>query len=93
MVIFMAKQDLVASMRKTAAGKGRAIGRPRTTNDPPRPGRAALENVTGYFAPAVKTQLKMLGIEKRQTIQRLLAEALNDLFAKNGKPEIATLDN
>jgi hypothetical protein len=89
----MAKHDLIGAMRKSAKGTGRPMGRPRTTDQPVRPGRAKLENITGYFEPAVKTQLKMLGVEKRQTIQRLLSEALNLLFAKNGKPEVASLDN
>jgi hypothetical protein len=55
-----------------------------------RPGRATKTNVTGYFDKAVKIQLKTIGLETGdRTIQELLAEALNDLFAKYGKPEIA----
>jgi hypothetical protein len=54
-----------------------------------RPGREGKSNVTGYFPPAVKKQLRLLAAEHETTIQALLAEALNDLFAKNGKPEIA----
>ncbi len=54
-----------------------------------RPGRATKSNVTGYFDPAVKKQLRMMMAENETTIQGLLAEALNDLFAKYGKPEIA----
>jgi hypothetical protein len=30
-----------------------------------------------------------LAVDRRSTVQALLAEALNDLFAKHGKPEIA----
>lgn len=40
----------------------------------------------------VKKQLRILAAEHNTTIQNLLAEALNDLFAKNGKPEIAPLE-
>jgi hypothetical protein len=58
-----------------------------------RPGRANRSNVTGYFPQEVKKQLRLLAAEKDTTIQRLLAEALNDLFAKNGKPEIAPLED
>ena len=57
-----------------------------------RPGRVAKSNVTGYFPQAVKKQLRMLAAERDTTIQRLLAEALNGLFAANGKPEIAPLE-
>ena len=56
-----------------------------------RPGRASKSNVTGYFPPEVKKQLRLLAAEKDTTIQRLLAEALNGLFAAHGKPEIAPL--
>jgi hypothetical protein len=34
----------------------------------------------------------MLAAERETTIQALLAEALNDLFAKYGKPEIAPVE-
>ncbi len=54
-----------------------------------RPGRANKSNVTGYFPPEVKKQLRLMSAEQDKTIQKLLAEALNDLFAKYGKPEIA----
>ena len=58
-----------------------------------RPGRATMTNVTGYFPPAVKKLLRMIAAEEETTIQELMAEALNDLFAKRGKPEIAPREN
>jgi hypothetical protein len=33
----------------------------------------------------------MLAIEERDTIENLVAEALNGLFGKHGKPEIALI--
>ena len=54
-----------------------------------RVGRAGKSNVTGYFEPAVKRQLRILAAEEDATIQELVGEALNELFAKYGKPEIA----
>ena len=39
----------------------------------------------------VRAQLKMLAIEQRETIENLVAQALNSLFAKYGKPEIAVI--
>lgn len=39
----------------------------------------------------VRTQLKMLALEQRDTIENLVAQALNSLFAKYGKPEIAVI--
>lgn len=56
---------------------------------PVRTGREGKSNITGYFPPEVKKQLRLLAAEQDTTIQSLLAEALNDLFAKNGKPELA----
>ena len=57
-----------------------------------RPGRASKTNVTGYFSPEVKKQLRLLAAEQGTTIQSLLAEALNGLFAAHGKPEVARLE-
>jgi hypothetical protein len=37
-------------------------------------------------------QLRMLAAERETTIQALLAEALNDPFAKYDKPEIAPVE-
>jgi hypothetical protein len=57
-----------------------------------------MENLTGYFPPAVKHQLMELTIERRRatagkvTIQDLMAEAFNDLFAKYSNPEIAPVN-
>lgn len=53
------------------------------------PAEEGKRNVTGYFHPAVKKQLHILAADGDTTIQDLLAEALNDPFAKHGKPEIA----
>jgi hypothetical protein len=78
------KGDLRAAMlnprpRRAAAKRGQA----------PRSGRAGKSNVTGYFDPEVKRQLRIMAAENDCTIQDLLGEALNELFAKHGRPEIA----
>ena len=85
------KADPAAALREPLAAKVLA-------NDPEegrgpyfRPGRDGKSNFTGYFPPEVKKQLRILAAERSTTIQDLLAEALNDLFAKNGKPEIASM--
>jgi hypothetical protein len=51
--------------------------------------RQGKKGLTGYFDPAVLKQLKILSAEKETSQQQLIAEALNDLFVKNGKPPIA----
>lgn len=62
---------------------------PRATTSVRRAGRTGKSNVTGYFDPEVKRQLRIMAAEHDTTIQDLLGEALNELFAKHGKPEIA----
>ena len=60
-----------------------------------RPDRANKTNITGYFDKPVKWELQDLATDRSRTIgrkvtvQELLSEALNDLFKKYGKPEIA----
>jgi hypothetical protein len=53
------------------------------------PSRAGKKIVSGHFDPAVTRQLKQLALDQEATVQALLAEALNDLFAKHGKQRIA----
>ena len=90
-----AKAFQAAPVIKTAnpgtVGAGKSEARPED-NPYYRPGRADKSNVTGYFPPEVKKQLRVLAAERETTIQHLLAEALNGLFAANGKPEIAPLE-
>ena len=53
------------------------------------PSRQGTRPITGHFPKDVRDQLKILAVERNQTVQGLLAEALNDLFAKYAKAEIA----
>ena len=52
-----------------------------------RPGREGKSNVTGYFPPEVKKQLRLLAAEHETTIQNLLAEALNDERRSQNRPQ------
>jgi hypothetical protein len=46
----------------------------------------------GSHVPAeAKDQFKLLAAEQKKSIDNLHAEALNDLFAKYGKPEICPI--
>ena len=56
----------------------------------PQPSRVGKASVTGYFGPEVRRQLRRLAADRDTTIQALLGEALDDLFAKHGLPEIAS---
>lgn len=42
-----------------------------------------------HFASVVSKQLRRIAVEHDTAVQRLLAEALNDLFAKYGEKPIA----
>ena len=97
----MAKSsDLRDAMLSQSRGTAAAAPRPEPEGPPAapgpgvhhRPGRAGKSNVTAYFPPAVKKQLRVLAAERETTIQNLVGEALNDLFAKNGLPEIVPVD-
>jgi hypothetical protein len=53
-------------------------------------GRANLKPIMSWHDPAVRQQLKLLAAETDKTEQKMIAEALNLLFAKYGKPTIAS---
>lgn len=53
------------------------------------PSRRGTRPITAHLPKEVRDQLKILAIEQDTTVHGLLAEAINDLFAKYGKPEIA----
>jgi hypothetical protein len=57
------------------------------------PARSGRVLIGGHFAPEVQTELKILAARERTTIQALLAEAINTVFAKRGKPEIADMQH
>ena len=55
------------------------------------PSRLGRVLVGGHFAPEVQTALKVIAAEERTTVQALLAEGINTVFAKRHKPEIAAV--
>ena len=88
----MAKADLLQAMRDKAnpvapAPTKQAQRTAAQAKQPPS--RNGKRQVAAYFPVPVQKQLKLLMVEHDTTVQNLLAEALNDLFAKYGKPEIA----
>lgn len=54
-----------------------------------QPSRAGTKAVTGHYPPQVRYQLKLLAAEQGRTMEDMLAEGLNLLFAAYNKPEIA----
>ena len=79
-----------------------AVSVTRSKTTPPEPAQKSTEpprartrsartkQIAGHFPEEVAWQLRELAVERRATVQALLGEALNDLFQKHGKPEIAT---
>lgn len=62
---------------------------PPPTTSHVRQGRATKTHLTVFFQKPVKKQLRQIGLEYDKTLQALMTEAVNDLFAKYGRPEIA----
>ena len=78
-----------------SADRGARKAPPEQAAPDPRagqPGRVGKVSVAGHFAPEVRRQLKRLAADRDTTVQALLGEALNDLFAKHGMAEIAETD-
>lgn len=81
-----------AAARPVAQTDEAAEARPRLGARVARADRAGRVNVTGYFDPAVKTSFRLIQARyPERTQQDLLAEALNDLFAKYNVPQSAKL--
>lgn len=99
------KADLVDALRSAGGSTRRKDPPPSEQNQPepaPReesarpsrqPGRERTRPITAHFPKQVRDQLKILGIQQDKTMQDLIAEAFNDLFAKYGKPEIAPVSH
>ncbi len=55
------------------------------------PSRQGAVQIAAFFPEDVRSQLKVVAAEQRRDVQDLLAEALNLIFVKYGKPEIAPI--
>ncbi len=82
--------------RRAAAPANMALPEPAPA--PGRPTRAGSAGsrsgrvlVGGHFASEVQRALRIIAAEEGTTVQALLAEGINTVFAKRGKPEIAGL--
>ena len=53
------------------------------------PSRRGKKNISGYFAPEVHRQLRVIAAEEDKNLQEILGDALNALFELKGKPPIA----
>jgi hypothetical protein len=81
-------QGLNQSRRAAVAVAAPDVGLARAGSAGSRSGRVL---VGGHFASEVQRALRILAAEEGTTVQALLAEGINTVFAKRGKPEIAGL--
>jgi hypothetical protein len=88
--------DAGGSTRRRAISPVRGaipVKRTQAAGEPPegasQPGRTGTKPITAHLPGQVRSQLKILAAEQGSTLQDLMSEAFNDLFAKYGKPEIA----
>lgn len=66
-----------------------ASNRSRAQREGGVPSRHGAVQIAAFFPEEVRAQLKVLAAEQRRDVQDLLAEALNLIFVKYGRPEIA----
>ena len=83
------KVSLGAALHEAAKPKDIAAVSPHDVGKVGAPSREGKKAITGFFDPAVSRQLKHIALEEDSSVQALLGEALNDLFAKRGKSPIA----
>jgi len=92
------KTSLASALRQSSDNQKEGTAGEKSTMQPtektrtisPKPStRIGKKSITGWFDADVLKQLKMIGLDKDMTIQQMVGEALNDFFAKNGKPQIA----
>lgn len=77
---------------KSATGKVQPAQKVKPTNPASphyRPSRAGKKAITGYFDPAVSTQVRQLALDEDTSVEALVGEALDLLFEQRGLPQIA----
>ena len=54
-----------------------------------RPSRKDTKHIGGYYPPEVSKQLRLIALEEDNSVQDLLAEAIDMIFQSRQKPTIA----
>ena len=62
---------------------------PEPVNEKIAPSRRGKKNISGYFAPEVHRQLRIIAAEEDKNLQEVLSDALNVFFESKGRPPIA----
>lgn len=94
----MAKPNGLQAVLDRAKAKAEPVAAPEpparaqraeTTPKPAAGNRQGTKLIGGHFPPEVSTQLRILAAEEGTTVQRLLGEALDDLFVKKGRSRVS----
>ena len=80
---------VVALNKSASADVDAELGRGEPTTPIVLSARAGKRLIGGHFDKAVSRQLRELAAREDATVQALLAEAMNMLFAARGLPQIA----
>lgn len=80
-----------ASRPRASVATSRPANEPEASGRFHRPSREDKKLIAGHFDPKVAKQLKLLSVEDDTTVQALLEEALDLLFAKKGRARITDL--
>ena len=86
-------QGLKQQVRKPEAAAAEPVevaGQPSVARAVP-PSRIGRVLIGGHFAPEVQTALKIVAAEERTSVQSLIAEGINAVFARRHKAQIASL--
>ena len=84
-------QGLKQQARKPeAAAPAEVAAQPSVVRSVP-PSRVGRVLIGGHFAPEVQTALKIVAAEERTSVQSLIAEGINAVFARRHKAQIASL--
>jgi len=84
------KPSLIQQAIETISGKPQPSIKMHYAGGQPIPAvRRGKKAIMGWFDPAVGEQLRQIAYEQRDSQQALLREALNLMFKKYGKAEIA----
>jgi hypothetical protein len=83
------KNPSLLEQLRTVAGKAEVPSLAGTESDNLPPSRRGKKAVTIWVDPLVADQLKEIAFVHKKPQQELFLEALNILFAKYGRPEIA----
>jgi len=89
----MPKADLTDALSSAGGGTRRKASAPPPNTTASQPSRVGTKPITAHFPEEVRDQLKIMAVENRTTMHKLIAESFNDLFAKYGKPEIAPIES